>query len=105
MLVFTPLTKTIKLLSFDDNDFKIAHPSDFFLSDDNDTFLTNRRVYTSYRIVSLSFCLRTQSHRTLLLENFALVFEITCTEINQSQSSNIVMYIIIECITPNNLFH
>jgi hypothetical protein len=51
MLVFTPLTKTIKLLSFDDNDFKIAHPSDFFLSDDNDKFLTNRRVYTSYRIV------------------------------------------------------
>jgi hypothetical protein len=33
MLVFTvhTTTKTIKI-SFDDNDFKIAHPSDFFFS-------------------------------------------------------------------------
>jgi hypothetical protein len=30
-------TKTIKL-SVDDNDFKIAHPSDFVRSDDNDKF-------------------------------------------------------------------
>jgi hypothetical protein len=31
-------TKTIKLSAFDDNDFKIAHPSDFFQSDDDDKF-------------------------------------------------------------------
>jgi hypothetical protein len=41
-------TKMIKL-SFDDNDFKIAHPSDKF--NDNDKFLTNQRAYTSYRCV------------------------------------------------------
>jgi hypothetical protein len=44
-------TKMIKL-SLNDNDFKIAHLSDFFFqSDDNDKFLTNHRAYTSYRIV------------------------------------------------------
>ena len=31
-------------------DFKITHPI-FFQSDDNNIFLTNQRVYTSYRIV------------------------------------------------------
>ena len=29
---------------------------------------------------------------TLLLQNIALLFEINCTEINQSQSSKIFMY-------------
>jgi hypothetical protein len=43
----------IKLsLDDNDNDFKIAHLSDFFFQpDDNDKFLTNQRAYTSYRIV------------------------------------------------------
>jgi hypothetical protein len=41
----------IKLL-FDDNDFKIALPSDFFFQlDDNNNFFTNRRAYTSYHII------------------------------------------------------
>jgi hypothetical protein len=34
----------------------------------------------------------------MLLQNFALLFEINCTEINQSESSNIFMYIIISVI-------
>jgi hypothetical protein len=45
-------TKMIKLSLDDyDNDFKMAHLNDFFQPDDNDTFLTNQRAYTSYRIV------------------------------------------------------
>ena len=45
--------KMIKL-SFNDNDFKVAHLSDFFSqSDDNDNFLNNQRTYTSYLILLL----------------------------------------------------
>ena len=34
----------------------------------------------------------------MLLQNFSLLFEMNCTEINQSESSNIFMYIIISVI-------
>jgi hypothetical protein len=44
------------------------------------------------------------TNQTSLLQIFALLFEINCTEINQSQSSNIFIYIIIKLITSKSVW-